>query len=267
MTRYLEVVRSFARKDFQVAWSYRGTFIVGAIGTFYQLVIFRFVSKLIGGGQVIGSPDEYFRFVVVGIILTGVLRAATSSAAANARRDQVEGTLEVLAAQPMPVALLALGWSAWPVCEALVDGVLTLVIAIPMGFTQVSPDWLPLIASLVLSVIVFLAIGFAAAAVVVATQQGGQLPALIAAALTLLSGAFFPLAVFPSWLRVIADLSPLTYALRALRASTLPGSSAAGIVHDLAIVAGSAAVLLPLSVLCLTAALRRARTTGRLATF
>jgi ABC-2 type transport system permease protein len=264
---YLEVVRSFAHKDFQVAWSYRGTFLVGAIGTFYQLVIFRFVSKLIGGGSVIGTPDEYFRFVVVGIILTGVLRAATSSAAANARRDQVEGTLEVLAAQPMPVGLLALGWSAWPVCEALVDGLLTLVIAIPLGFTKVSPDWLPLIVCLVLSIAVFLAIGFAAAAIVVATQQGGQLPALIAAALTLLSGAFFPLAVFPGWLRTIADLSPLTYALRALRASILPDSATGPIVHDLAIVAGSAAVMLPLAVLCLTLALQRARATGKLATF
>jgi ABC-2 type transport system permease protein len=267
MTRYLEVVRSFARKDFQVAWSYRGTFVVGAVGIFYQLLIFRFVSKLIGGGHLIGTPDQYFRYVVVGIILTGVLRAATGSAAANARRDQVEGTLEVLAAQPMPVALLALGWSAWPVCEALVDGVLTLLIAIPLGFTEVSPDWIPLIASLLLSMVVFMAIGFAAAALVVATQQGGQVPALLAAALTLLSGAFFPLSVLPAWLRVLADLSPLTYALRALRASTLPGGGAAEIVHDLTIVAGSAVLLLPLSVLCLTLALRRARATGRLASF
>jgi ABC-2 type transport system permease protein len=115
--------------------------------------------------------------------------------------------------------------------------------------------------------VVFMAIGFAAAALVVATQQGGQVPALLAAALTLLSGAFFPLSVLPAWLRALADLSPLTYALRALRASTLPGGGAAEIVHDLAIVAGSAAVLLPLSVLCLTLALRRARATGRLASF
>jgi ABC-2 type transport system permease protein len=267
VTRYLEVVRSFALKDFHVAWSYRGAFIMGAFGIFYQLVIFRFVSHLIGGGHEIGTPDQYFRFVVVGIILTGILRAATSSAASNARRDQVEGTLEVLAAQPIPVAMLGLGWSAWPVCEALVDGLLTLVIAIPLGFTQVSPDWAPLILCLLLCLVLFLSIGFCAAAVVVATQQGGQLPALITAALTLLSGAFFPLAVLPGWLHSIADLSPLTYALRALRTATLPDSSTANLIHDLSIVGGAAVVLLPVSVLCLSLALRRARATGRLATF
>ncbi len=267
MTRYLEVVRAFARKDFQVAWSYRGTFIVGAFGIFYQLVIFRFVSRLIGGGHVIGTPNAYFHFVVVGIILTGILRAATSSAAANARRDQVEGTLEVLASQPMPVGMLGLGWSAWPVCEALVDGLITLVIAIPLGFTQVSPDWVPLIACLVLSVAVFLSIGFGAAAVVLATQQGGQLPGLVTAVLILVSGAFFPIAVLPGWLQTIANLSPLTYALRAMRAATLPGPDSATILHDLAIVAGSAVVLLPISVLCLSLALQRARSMGRLATF
>ena len=205
----------------------------------------------------IGTPDAYFRYVVVGIILTGVLRAATSSAAAQ--RDvaiEVEGTLEALAAQPMPAAMLGLGWSVWPVCEAMVDGVLTLVIAVPLGFTQLSPDWVPLITCLVLSVAVFLSIGFAAAALVVATQQGGQLPGLVTAVLTLLSGAFFPLALLPAWLRAIANLSPLTWALRALRASTLPRASTAGIVHDLlAIVAGSAVVLLPISLLCLSWAL------------
>lgn len=267
MSAYVEVVRSFARKDFQVAWSYRGAFLVGAFGIFYQLVIFRFVSRLIGGGHSIGTPNQYFRFVVVGIVLTGILRAATSSAASNARRDQVEGTLEMLAAQPIPVAILGLGWSAWPVCEAIADGMLTLLIAVPLGFTHVSPDWMPLILCLVLSVVFFLSIGFVAAAVVVATQQGTQLPALITAALTLLSGAFFPLALLPGWLHAIADVSPLTYALRALRAATLPDSSTATLLHDLAIVAASAAVLLPISLLCLSLALQRARVTGRLATF
>jgi ABC-2 type transport system permease protein len=267
VTRCFDVVRSFASKDFRVAWSYRATFVVGAFAIFYQLVIFRFVSRLIGGGRVIGTPDEYFRFVVVGIILTGILRAATGSAASNARRDQVEGTLEVLAAQPVPAVLLGLGWSAWPVCEALVDGLLTLVIAIPLGFNQLAPDWLPLILCLILSVVVFVSIGFGAAAVVVATQQGAQLPALITAMLTLLSGAFFPLAVLPAWLHAIADLSPLTYALRALRASTLPGAPTTDLLHDLAIVAGSAVVLLPISVVCLSLALQRARVSGRLATF
>jgi ABC-2 type transport system permease protein len=267
MRRYIDVVSMFARKDFRIAWSYRGTFIVGAFAIFYQLVIFRFVSQLIGRGHVIGSPDQYFRFVVVGIILTGILRAATGSAASNARRDQVEGTLEALAAQPMPAAVLGLSWSAWPVCEAMVDGGLTLIIAIPLGFTHVSPDWLPLIACLTLSVVMFLSIGFAAAALVVATQQGGQLGALLVAGLTLLSGAFFPLAVLPVWLRTIANLSPLTYALRALRATILPGSSSAMLLHDLAIVAASAAALLPVSVLCLSLALQRARINGRLASF
>ena len=39
--------------------------------------------------------------------------------------------------------------------------------------------------------------------------------------------------------RFLANLSPLTWALRALRASTLPNVSTAGIAHDLALVAGS----------------------------
>lgn len=150
---------------------------------------------------------------------------------------------------------------------ALIDALLTLLIAIPLGFTHLAANWPALAVRILLSALVFLAIGFAAAALVLVSQQGGQLPGLLTAALTLISGAFFPLAVLPGWMQTLADLSPLTYALRALRRAALEGQGLSAIAHDLAIVGGFALVMLPASVWILSLAFDRARRTGSLARF
>src|SRR5512142_1753328 len=103
----LKAVLAVAAKDFRIARSYRLGFALTIFGFFWSLVSFRFLSKLVNVGQFAGDPTSYFRFVVVRVVLTSVLHAAASSAANAARSDQVQGTLEYLATQP--VSRLALG--------------------------------------------------------------------------------------------------------------------------------------------------------------
>jgi ABC-2 type transport system permease protein len=267
MTRTWDIARTFALKDLRIAWSYRLSFVLGIGATLYGLVSFRFISKVVGHGGVVGSADDYFRFVVVGLALSGVLRAATESASDNARRDQVEGTLEILATQPVSVTALGLAWSAWPVFEAIVDGALTLVLAIPLGFA-VSPNWPAALLVLVLSATVFISIGFVGAAAVLAFQQGGkQITSIALVAMTLVSGAVFPTSVLPDWLHVLTVISPLTYALDAMRAAIVDGDSLTHIGGDLLVLVGVTAAALPLSAAVLSAAFAFARRRGSLARF
>lgn len=267
MRRDLALVWAFLRKDFRVAWSYRLTFVTSIGVTFYGLVIFHFVAKLVGSSQSVGGPDEYFRFVVVGLALSGVLRASAVAAAANARRDQIEGTLEILATQPIRPVVLGLGWSAWPLLEAVVDGVITLIVAVPLGFAHVSPDFLSATLVLVLSALVFVGLGFLGAASVLVIQQAGQATGILVAGLTLISGAIFPVSVLPGWLQTLSALSPLTYALRALRAAVIGGAGPVRIGSELLTLAGFAVVLLPLGGLALSLAIAVARRRGTLHRF
>jgi ABC-2 type transport system permease protein len=264
--RAWDIARTFALKDFRIAWSYRLAFVMGVLATAYGLVSFNFISKVVGTGGPVGSPEEYFQFVVVGLALSGVLRAATSSVGNNTRRDQVEGTLEVLATQPVSTFSIGLAWSAWPVLEAMVDGLITLIVAIPLGFS-VDPNWPAVICSLVLSAVVFLGIGFLGAAAVLAWQQGNSLTGVVVVVMTLVSGAVFPTSVLPDWLHPLTVISPLTYSLDAMRGAIVDGQSITDIGKDLLVLVGWAAVLLPLAVGVLNAAFGFARRRGSLARF
>lgn len=268
MMRTLEIARIFALKDLRVALTYRLSFVLGIAAAFYGLVSFYFVTRVVGDSPTVGTPDEYFRFIVVGVVVSSILRASVSTAAANARRDQIEGTLEILAAQPVSPLALALGWSALPVTQALLDGLLTALVAIPLGFSGFSPDLLSTVVVLVVSLVAFLAIGFLGAALVLAIQQGIGVMGFVVAGLALTSGAVFPVSVLPEPLQLISDLSPLTYALDAMRGALLDGDGLGTLMGDgLGILLIMCAVLLPLSLLVLTGALRYARARGTLARF
>lgn len=266
--RTLEIVRIFARKDLRVALTYRLSFVLAVAATFYGLVSFYFVTRVIGDSPIVGTPDEYFRFIVVGVVVSNILRASVTTAAANARRDQIEGTLEILAAQPVSPLSLALGWSALPVSQALLDGILTAIVAIPLGFSGFTPNLVSTLVVLVVSVVAFLAIGFLGAALVVAIQQGIGVMGFVTAGLALTSGAVFPVSVLPAPLQVISDISPLTSALDAMRGALLDGDGLGTLLGDgLGILLLQCAVLLPVSTLVLVGALRYARVKGTLARF
>lgn len=267
MIRTIEIVRILALKDLRVALTYRLSFALGIVATFYALLTLFFITRVVGHGGQVGTPEEYFRFIVIGVVISNILRASVTTAATNARREQLEGTLEILATQPVSLFALALGWSALPVIEAVLDGLITAVIAIPLGFTGLSPDWLSVTIVLLASVLVFLAIGFLGAALVVAIQQGAGIMGAVVAGMSLVSGALFPIAVLPPAVRVLSFLSPLTYSLRAMRGALLRGQSPVEIINSLGVLLCFGAVLLPLSLLVLSGCFRYARARGTLARF
>jgi ABC-2 type transport system permease protein len=268
MMRTLEIAWIFARKDFRVARTYRLSFVLSIFAAFYGLLSFYFVTRVVGDSPTVGTPDEYFRFIVVGVAMSNILRASVMTAAANARRDQLEGTLEILATQPVSPLALALGWSALPVGEAVLDGAITALVAIPLGFTGFTPDWISVVVVLAVSVVAFMAIGFLGAGLVLAIQQGTGAMGLVTAGMALTSGAVFPVSVLPAPLQAISAISPLTYALRAMRDALLDGRSVPDLLDgSLGILLLECVALLPLATLVLIASLRYARARGTLARF
>ena len=261
---FVRIVGAFARKDFRVLRSYRVGFITGILATVYGLVSFRFVSHLVGDTKYFGSSSEYFRFVVIGVIVSGVMRASMVSTAVSARRDQVEGTLEILATQPISLMALGVGWAIVPIIEELLAGLITIAIAVPLGFNHITPNWPATVLVLILTAIMFIAIGFAAAALVLAIQQG---TAAAGAVMSLISGALFPISVLPGWLRIVADASPLTYALRAARTAIEHGGDTSRLIGQMLTLVAISAVLLPVGLLTMRLAFDYARTRGTLARF
>lgn len=268
MTRAFEIVRIFALKDLRVALTYRLSFALGLVSAFFSMLTFFFITRVVGHSASVGNPSHYFRFVVVGVVIANILRAAVAAAAGNARSDQVAGTLEILGTQPISPIALALGWSALPVIEAVVEGLLMLALAVPLGFTGFTPDWFSVLLVLTISTAVFLSIGFVGAAFVLAIQQGAGLTNLALTAMALAGGTLFPTSVLPASAHVLTVISPLTYTLRAMRGAMLGGQSPAHLLSgDLGVVLIYAAVSVGLGSAALSASFRYARAKGNLSRF
>jgi ABC-2 type transport system permease protein len=107
------------------------------------------------------------------------------------------------------------------------------------------------LAALVLAVLAFSGLGILAASFVMLFKRGEPATLLVLNGINLLGGVYFPVEVFAErapWLLPLANLLPLTYALRALRLALL-GWTPAALWPDLAALAVFAAVLLPAGLL------------------
>jgi ABC-type multidrug transport system permease subunit len=100
--------------------------------------------------------------------------------------------------------------------------------------------------------------------VVFVTARGNPASWAIRTASTVLGGVFYPVAVLPEGLRVLAQALPITHALELLRGSLLLGEGLGELWTSLAALAGITAVLLPLSLAACALALRVARGGGTL---
>jgi ABC-2 type transport system permease protein len=96
------------------------------------------------------------------------------------------------------------------------------------------------------------------------TERGAQMAYIIRAIMLLVSGVYYPVAVLPNWLQVVAVISPVTYMLDGLRASIQNGRSITTLWGDVWPLAVAGAALVPLGLFIFEQAERYAKRTGAL---
>src|SRR3954451_8969346 len=91
--RYLHAAAGIVQRDAAVFASYRLRVVTQLLGSLLSLTIFFYVSRLVRVSQ-FPTPDDYFAFVSVGLVIFGVLTATLGSTAAAIRQELVAGTFE-----------------------------------------------------------------------------------------------------------------------------------------------------------------------------
>lgn len=261
------IVGAVARKDFRTAISYRVGFVTSIIASFWGLIAFRFVSKLVNTGQFAGNSTRYFSYTVVGLLFAAILEPTAIGTATSARNEQIQGTLEYLASLPVARVYLGLSWSAYGLLQSIVVAIVVLGLTALIGFTFGAVNFLIVVTVILLSIVVFSAIGNLGASLVISIQQGVPIVAGTMSILGVISGTLFPITELPGWLQAIARLSPLTYALDALRSATLTNQPTTSYRTDLLVLIAYSIVLLPVSAWVLDRAFRLAQRRGTLSTF
>jgi hypothetical protein len=95
MSPSLSAVWALIKRDFLIARSYRLALGLDLVLGVLNLLVYFFISKTFGDADPasLGAAPSYFAFAAVGVAMTTVINAATSTVSTRVREEQLTGTL------------------------------------------------------------------------------------------------------------------------------------------------------------------------------
>jgi len=224
----LRKVPAFFRRDLLVAWSYRLAFFSDWINLIVQLVVFFYVAKLVDPRNLPsynGVAPTYMEFVGVGIALTSFMQVALGRVVAAIRTEQLQGTLEALLVTPTSPATIQIGSVVYDLAYIPIRTVAFLVLAaLFFGIHYFASGLLPVCVILLVFIPFIWGLGILGAAATLTFRRGSGIVGFGASVLTLGSGSYFPVQLFPGWVQAPAQLNPITIALDASREALIGGT-------------------------------------------
>jgi ABC-2 type transport system permease protein len=168
---------------------------------------------------------NYIRFIIPGIIGMSLLFSSTF-AGLSVLWDREFGFLKEIMVAPVSRVSIVLGRIAGGTTTALIQGILIIGISLFMGFRIQSLGMLLLsIVFMILIAMCFIGMGLIFASKMKDMQGFSIVMNFVIFPLFFLSGALYPLENFPSWIRYISRIDPLTYGVDGLRAVMIGVSS------------------------------------------
>lgn len=262
--RPLSLIGAFLRHGW---WEQRAcglALVLEAAGVLITTTAFYFFSDLVDVRRLGGGVQDYFAFVIAGVVVYDFFSTGLQALPSAAREAQLAGGLEALFAAPVGLASILAGWLAYPLART----VLRMVLYIGAG-AGIYGLRLPLAAlpaaslALVLTALCGAALGAIGVAAVLVIERANPLGSLFGAVAWLLSGVLFPRALLPGWAQALAFLIPASHGLDAVRAS-LAGAPPSQLLRPLAALGVAALVLVAASLAAVSWACGRAREAGLL---
>jgi ABC-2 type transport system permease protein len=221
-----------------------------AFFTFLLPIIFFLIFGSVYGNSTI--TKEHLRaapFLQAGMIGYGVASTAFAGLAITMVIRRESGVLKRIRATPLPPATYLLAVLASTFVVFLIEAVV--IIAIGRTFFHVAiPDRLgSLLATLALGAVCFAAMGLGLTSAVRSAEGSSAVVNFVYLPMAIISGTFFTPKEYPSFLRAIADVLPLTYFTKVTRDVMVRG-------HHIWSETGSIAVVLLWGVIGLIAAIR-----------
>ena len=245
--------------------SYRAKLSLGLASLVLSVVTFVFVGKVVaasGPGFVQRFGVDYTSFVIVGVLVHAVAASGLHVFRSALRREQLQGTLELLVASAVPVPLLMILAGAGELVVTAVGGAAFLAVASALAGLHFTVS-ATMLAGVLLYVAFMSGVGLASAGFVLVSKEGDPISWLLGALSGLLGGVYFPVELLPAWLRRVAALLPTTRAL-ALARSGLGTPGPASPAASLLVLAAAAALSITVGLLVLRWGHRRAVRTGTL---
>ncbi len=258
-------LRAYVVRDARVAASYWAALVLRLVDPFVALAGTWFYARLVPpGGPLAPYGGDYFGFALVGMAVMHLHGAVVTWPGYRLREEMLQGTLEALHASARGPVSPIVGSMLFEGGLAVLRATLLLVVGSLVG-ARWSVDLPALLCVAAATSLAFASWGLLAAAGVLVLQKATPVTWVLTVLTTVISGAFYPLSVMPEAVQLAARVLPATTAIEGLRRALLGGPGSAW--ESVLILLGFSAVCLPLGVLCVRLATRRARRRGALGTY
>lgn len=263
----MRALLAFFKRDLRHESSYKLSFAMQALGSIHVVLIFYFISKMLGGSRIehiARYGGDFFPFVILGVAVQQYLYTAMNGFSGQMREAQLTGTLEAILVCPVPLR----GYVAGTLAFAFVMNLVHVMVYLALGalFGAALPlAKVPAVALvMLLSAGAFASFGILSAAYIVLFKKGNPLAWVVTLASSLLGGVYYPVSTLPDWLQGLARLIPMTHCLEALRGVVRAEASLVSLAPSLLALLAWALIGVPLAYLVFAWAIECARRTGSL---
>ena len=269
----LQALLAIARKEWIIFRRYPSWVMAFFIWPVLFPVGYIFTAKALGGPSGAGfeawsalsGTTDYLSYIVVGTTMYMWLNVTLWDVGFQLRNEQMRGTLESNWLCPVWRISIMVGSSITKLGTMLFFLAVTAIeFRLFFGVRLVGGDPKLVLLILVLVIGSIYGIGLAFGSLVLRFKEANAMVFLVRGVFLVFCGISYPLEVMPGWMREVAAVLPLTYAIRAIRSVTLTGADFAEIRPDLEKLAIFAVVLPILGYLAFQVTERRARRTGSL---
>ena len=265
-----QAIGALTRASWYHAKSYRLALISQVGGLAFTVVPIYFVANALQSTMadtIAAESEQFFPFILVGWVATMFMTVGMTTLQGTISSGISNGSFESLLVTRTSVPFVLLGLTSYGVILTLIRAAVMMTAGWILGASVSWSQSGPALVLIALLFAVYWGIGLIASAMMIAFRSAGPLVTVVTALSIFFGGVYYPVSAIPSWLRSIADVTPMAYGLRALRRVLLLGDGIGSVGLDVAMLASMGVVTLAVGSWAMAAALRYAKKSGTLGTY
>ena len=186
--------------------------------------------------SVTSTDMRYVDFIVPGILAMTLMTSGMMGLSLSFVQYREKGILRRVKVSPLPLSRFLGSEIVAALIMSLIQAAILLTVGWAVFRVHINGNWLYIAFIVVLGAAAFLAMGFFIASVCKTLKTAEMASNAITFPMMFLSGVFFPLAILPGFLAVVAKCLPLYYLGVALRQVMIQGKSLTDVWLDIVVV-------------------------------
>lgn len=266
----VRAIGALTRASWYQAKSYRVSLVMQVAGLLFTVIPIYFISNALQSTMapvIAVETEQYFAFMLVGSVGLMFVTTALVVLQSTVATGISNGYLESLLMTRSPVPSILAGLSSYGLLLTLVRASVMIGAGWLLGARIAWSQSIPAGLIILTLYVVHWGIGLIGTALIIAFRTAGPLTTIVTTVSLFFGGVYYPVTAIPSWLRTIADATPLSYGLRALRRVLLQGEGLGAVGPDLAMLAAMGILSMIVGSAAMSISLAYARRAGTLSTY